>query len=306
MISAMTIDDTTLPMLANELGKVPHLNEKMLVDLINGGDTARDLIHSDKNQGMIGRLFGALDGSNRRRDSIIKEQTQASIEALTSFAFDLTDSMRFTQENLKLVAEKLQDTRSDLLYVAKASRVGIKNLEEKLGELDRKVSLQLTAAKERLNTIEDNIEIDQLTEAWQSGRYYADYPLPAQIAFVIDDLMRGERGQRISANQGSRGYLFDSIINVCRTKDERFTQQLWSLSCDLLPRLSKIEQSRQEILTYGLRMPQISHLHNAMADYVETETNLQLIRVKQLSGDLPELMDLRDLTETLIDESIAA
>ena len=304
--SLMVIDDATLPELARELGRVPHLSEKMLVDLVDGTETARDLIQDQKNQGLFGQLWGTLDGSNRRRDVIIKEQTQASIEALTSFAFDLTDSLRLTQESLMRVAEKLSATRKDLLYVARESRVGLESLQVRLGELDQRISVRLQSAEERLNAIEDNIEIDQLTKAWLSGRYYGGYPLPAQVAFVIDDLMRGERGRRIASNPGSRGYLLDSIINVCRQKDEAAPRELVSLTRDLLPQLSQSDEIRQGILTYGLRMPGPCQLHNAMADYAETESSLELIRQRQLQGNLPELMDLHDLSEILIEEAAAA
>lgn len=306
--SPVAINDESLPLIACELGRVPHLSEKMLVDLVNGSETAQDLIRDEKNEGTFCRLFGALDGSNRRRDLIIKEQMQASIEALTSFAFDLTDSVRLTQENLKIVADKLRETRDDLLCVAKSGRLALEQLQGRLLELDMRVSVQLQAAEDRLDKIEDKIEIDQLIKAWESGRFYVGYPLPAQIAFVIDDLARGQRGCRIASNSGISGYLLDSIINVCRIKDSGAGEKTISLTRDLLPLLDQNDQVRQGVIAYGLRMPMSKHgyLHNTMADYAGSTFNADLVRQSQMKGNLPELMDLGDLTEILMDEAFMA
>lgn len=300
---------TTLDALSQEFCKVPHLSEKMLIDLVNGHEVAEDLLRARKSQGTFGRIIGALDGSNRRREIIIQEQTQRSLESLTSWALDLTDAVRFTEENVIIVAKKLEQTRGELMSVAQAvfaNREGIVQIENCLAALDYRLSLKLQEAEERLLKVEDKQEILELTEAWMSGRYYAGYPLPLQVTFVVDDLMRGERGRRIMKNSNAKGFLLDRIINITKEKQPEMVGSTLSLTDNWLPSAALNAGIKRELATYGVASGPQGYLHNSLSAYVSSQKIPEWYFERQENGDLFELMDIVDFTKSLMHEAIAA
>jgi len=295
-----------LDVFSQEFCNVPHLSERMIVDLVNGHDVADDLLMAKKNQGKLGRFIGMLDGSNRRREIIIQEQTQRSLEVLTSWTLDLTDSVRFTQENVILVTKKLKETRDDLLCVAKAvcsNHQKIQCIENNLSALDFKLSNQLSLAEERLLRVEDKQEVIELTEAWMSGRFYDGYPLPIQIGFVVDDLMRGERGRRIENDPTVKGFLLDRIVNISRSKQPDFTGDTMSLTDDWLPASVVNNVTKRELAAYGLAADSSSYYHNAFSEHVDTGKLPEWYYVSQDDGHLREFVDIADVADLLIQEA---
>ena len=291
---------------SKELANIPHLSEKMIVDLVNGHEVVDDLLQEKRLQGGLSRFMGCLDGSNRRRDDIIHQQTQRSLEVLTSWALDLTDCVRFTQENLILVAQKLQKTRSDLLDVARAVCVNdqqIKIIENALEALDFRISRRLIEAEKRLLTIEDKYEIIELTEAWKSGRYYVGYPLPLQIAFVIDDLMRGERGCRILENTRTKGFLLDRIINYAREVCPQLVGKVMSLTDHWIPYADFDNETKRSVAAYGVLGEKDSYLHNVLSEYLASKDFPVWYVEIQEAGELPELIDISDYAEILLLEA---
>ncbi len=296
----------TLTRLSCDLETVPHLSEKMLVDLVNGNEVGKDLLESKRRQTKLGRFFGWLDGSNQRREQIIQQHNQASIEALTSWTLDLVDTMRATQENAVIVANKLQQTRDDLLSVAQAvccHADKIDQIQRVIEALVHKVKIKAQEAEKRFLNIEDKQEILELTEAWKSGRYYGGYPLTVQMAFVVDDLIRGERGKRILSSRSAKGFLLDRIINIATEKYPELTSGIQSLTTEWLPQTLISDSTKSQLASYGLMTDSTSPLHNVFAEYIQNQQIPFWLSDCQENGELRELVKFEGLAEVLIDEA---
>lgn len=285
--------------LSIESRKIPHLSEKMLVDLVNGNNTYKDLLISKKDQGFFSKVWGSVDGSNRRREIMMQEHVQHSLETMTSWVLDLTDSAKFTMESLSIVAEKLQDTRDDLVKVANALVIehgARKRIEENIILLERKISSKLTEFDVRVKKLEVEQEIGKMIAKWENNGLYEGYPLTAQVFFLIDDLIRGERRQIIWENRDTREYLFDSIVNSYRKKRSAI-EDLQSLTRQWLPSMITANQFQNEIMSYALCYSKSAKLHNTFSEYCIDGHIPQSLELWQEQGDIPELMDIEDLVK---------
>ncbi len=287
-----------------EMYNVPHLKEKALADLVNGLEVGKNLITYKSEQGFFSRCIGALDGSNRRCEIIIQKQTQTALETLTDWMIDLTREASFTQEGVVKIANKLQDTRNDLMEVGKVAlenRHAILFLERKLTDLGQNMNCELGEMRSRLEKLELKDTIDEVMEAWKSGRLFKGYPVLIQGAFAIDNLLRGSQGERIRTDTRLKAYLSDKVVNILsEAQDDRHLYG--SLARVWLPQLKCNHQVKSEVTAFGLYTNDKAPLHCALAAIVSTGTIPDWVEQEQRNG-MQVQFDCEDLTEELIHET---
>ena len=207
-----------LERISRELDAVPHLKERMAIDLVNGIDVSRNLIAFKKDQTTFSKLLGEFDGSNRRRDIMVEEQFQHSIEALTAWSLDLCVSVNVNQQSIIKLAGGLETLRGDLHRVAKAV-LSNNSLIDKLQIVITSLNEQASLHDERLKKLEVRDEINCRIESLMSGRLYRGYSSAIKVAFLIDDLIGGEMGQLLMQDSATCKFLQDKIINAFRELD---------------------------------------------------------------------------------------
>jgi hypothetical protein len=296
---------TKIHTILRELENVPHLKEKALLDLVNGLEVSRDLITYKRDQGLWSRMIGALDGSNRRREIIIQEQTQGSLETLTDWMLELTREARFSQEVLTKVADKLRETRCDLAALGKAivdNRSAIAALDKRLAEVGRRMDCELEDVRSRVERVEDHQAIQLVTERWESGRLFAGYPALVQGAFAVDDILRGSLGRRVHADAELRGFLHDRVVNILR-RQESIGQRNGSLERVWLPTVTCCDQVRREVAAFGLEAGDMAPLHRTLAAAVSTGEAPDWLERAQIGDGMPVFYDCSDLVEDLMRET---
>jgi hypothetical protein len=131
------------------------------------------------------------------------------------------------------------------------------------------------------------------------------YSLPLQVTFVVDDLLRGERGRRIMGDSKVKGFLLDRIVNIAKEKQPEMVGSVLSLTDDWIPSaIVGTTDLKREVASYGVVARPRSYLHNSLSEYMENIKMPDWYFDKQDEGDLFELMDIVDFTELLIQETM--
>jgi hypothetical protein len=99
--------------------RVPVVGDKALIDLVNGIQVSKDLIHYRKNRGFFGQLLDTLDGSDalrasfasRKRQLLLDDNLIAGQEALHQWGLELSDSLRVSQVALEVTQQSLLEAR---------------------------------------------------------------------------------------------------------------------------------------------------------------------------------------------------
>lgn len=281
--------------LQDELDLVPHLKERMLIDLVNGLHVSSGMIDFKKEQGFVSRGFGFLDGSNRRREIMIQEQTQRSLEALSSWALELTEHV-FTDHNaIREIAGFVERNRNDILNVARevlCHRHILFVLEQRIESFEQKMGVCISQLNERLGMLELRRAIDDMIEGWRSDRLLKGYPAPIQAFFVMDAVLNGEAGIRISEDKKTITYLCDRVISTLKEKDHR-TRKLRPLTDGWLAEIEDCSPLKNELIHYGAKpLFQAPSLHLAVSSSTaDSKYDTAWIEGVQREGLMPVFFD---------------
>ena len=295
--------------LVTELENVPQLSERVLLDLVNGLEVSGEQLRFREQQSLVDCFVGWLDGSSRRRDQLIDEQHQRSIETLSASVIALMRFGRITAEGLAKVSDALAKTRA---HVCKLTKLAA-DTQQQLERLELKLDGQTRELRERVSEIKTENDarhaVSATMEAWEAGRIYVGYPPAIQAFLALDDLARGANGQVLMGDEHYRQHLLDRAVNVMRRVMGRH-----SVSDDLRQPVEKwltttpngrLEGARQMVVSYLLSAPrEAAPLHALTAVIAEAGYGGAL--PDWLDGahrnGFPRLYDAVELVETFSDE----
>lgn len=257
----------TMTFLKDECDRVPHLSTRLLVDSINGLEVVDDQLRFKSKQGIISRLIGSVDGSNRRRELIIQQTHQEMMRGMLSWVEELTYHSSITVRALTETRNRLEKTREDLIAVARYSMENRQLLEEqsdRIAVIEKHLREKIEV---RLTSLEDKNEIDKKCRAWQAGRLYQGYPPIVQAVFLVDDLLCGERGSRIIEDEKQREYLGNSVVTVMQTFGYDVNSHIQL--ADFLSKSVVANNDKRQVAVYLLDMGEDALMHRAISDSTE-------------------------------------
>ena len=293
--------------LSNEIKNVPHLSERALLDVVNGIEVVEGQLAFKSRQGCISRLWGSLDGSNQRRESIIQQTQQATMRGLMNWTRELAAHETMTKRALVCVAKKLQTTRSDLAEVAKHSAENRKLIDENrslIEDLSARVTEELVEAEARLKKLEARSTIDEGVTAWQSRDIYQGYSRIVSAAFLIDDLVGGKIGQLILADSSLEHHLINSVVVALRQFELGPNED--ATTTDLLLDYENETIEQRALAAWLLGNQSDAKLHQTIADTREVKCARGCVYAAEQRGDVLPRYSGRTLTRKLFREARSA
>src|SRR5262245_27579121 len=98
-------------MLDEQIKSLPHLSERMLLDLVNGLEVVESHLRFRNERANFKRLLAFFAGSDQRLQQLIDQTMLVSLCSLLFWVGELTDSGRVTNQALTIVATRLTETR---------------------------------------------------------------------------------------------------------------------------------------------------------------------------------------------------
>lgn len=181
--------------------KLPVLNDKMIVDLINGMEVAKDHIHvRDTRQTLFNRIFDSITGKGAVRQQSIDQNIVEGIGGMIGWLNHLQFQKLQTDRAVTIVATKLSETREGVAHLVNNHII----LREEVQDLTSKIDEAFAQVDERLQSINETVQklgqkisammaIENAFCKWQAG-YYGGFSPLAQLILVLEELYWGPFG----------------------------------------------------------------------------------------------------------------
>lgn len=175
--------------------RVPIASDKALIDLVNGIQINRDLIHYQKTRGFFGNLFESLTGKNIKRQILLGGNLIEGQQSLCDWVVEIIDSLRISQVALTVTQNSLLEARSAIRRQTDAlslQQQDIFILSDKLDALTNQIDVRLNSIEERLNLLELNVEaqksFERIVTAWEAQLTYVDLPWIIQVFMLVREV----------------------------------------------------------------------------------------------------------------------
>ncbi|YAF97256.1 MAG: diguanylate cyclase regulator RdcB family protein [Nodularia sp. CChRGM 3473] len=175
--------------------RVPGVGDKAIIDLINGIQVSKDIIHYHKNRGWFGNLMSKLDGSDNKRKLLLNGNLIAGQEALCNWVLELTDSLRISQVALEITQNSLLEARDAIRkhkQRLQKQEAALTQLSHQLNQLAEQVGIRLNHLESRVRKLEvrvaANEDLDHIVTAWAAGQTYTKLPWAIQAALLAREV----------------------------------------------------------------------------------------------------------------------
>ncbi|NMO94988.1 diguanylate cyclase regulator RdcB family protein [Paenibacillus lemnae] len=194
---------------------IPILQDKMIVDLVNGIQVTQDHIRvsQDRITGLGSRIVDAVTGKSALRQQRIDQNLNEGLRSTMIWLENLQASQIQTDRALAYVTEKLSETRQGIMKLVD-KHVALKNevrqlteqmhgLEEQFTQQSEQIRNQLTSIDMRQSAL---IQMNQEFDKWAGGGYASFSPL-LQMFLVLEALSWGPFGVYDAVNPEFREQL---------------------------------------------------------------------------------------------------
>jgi uncharacterized coiled-coil protein SlyX len=175
--------------------QVPIVGDKAIINLINGIQVSKDIIHYRKNRGWFGNLMSKLDGSDNKRKLLLDGNLIAGQEALCNWILELTDSLRISQVALEITQKSLLEARDAIRNQKQRLQKqedALIQLSNQLNQLAVQVGIRLNHLESRIRKLEmrvaANEDLDHIVTAWVAGQTYTKLPWAIQVALLAREV----------------------------------------------------------------------------------------------------------------------
>lgn len=175
--------------------RVPIVGDKALIDLVNGIQINKDLIHYRKSRNWFGQLIEQLDGSDRKRQLLLDGNLIAGQEALYQWVLELSDSLKISQNALEITQTSLLEAREAIRRNKRAlqeQKQTLQTLTQHFEQLARLVQQRLNQIETCIHQLEvrvtANEDLDRILSAWTAAQTYTNFPWALQITFLSREL----------------------------------------------------------------------------------------------------------------------
>lgn len=287
---------------ARECENVPHLADRMVIDLVNGLEASANHIRYKKAQRRSGKVWDFLTGDASRRELLFQEQHQESLEVVTKWITGLTRESAHTMETLKYVTVQCTRLKSDFARFTGQVTAEFCRQQDMIENLVRAVSEQHKTTSGRVISLEVHVAIHSAIEAMKRGRLYDGYPTLIKAAFFVDDFCRGVLGNQIFVDIKNQQFLEDALANW--VDDSLGTRSPWLPLEDWIRiGLERTEESRVLITEYLMMDDDRIDFHQVLGTAIRTSTLPECVLSAQENGVLQGYYDTEDIVRCLIVEA---
>ena len=206
----------TVEILRNYQEQIPIVSDKALIDLINGIQVSHDLIKYGNNQGVFGRLWGLLTGSDLQTQSLLNNNQVVGQNSIFKWALELTCSQDISQVGLAVTQEKLLEAREAIRRQQERlnkHEPAIEILFSELEDLNTKVEERFQEHDARITKLEVTTAVDNMVSAWNNGRTYKNLGWAVQVAFLSREVF-SKCVTTYEINSGDRDTFRQRLINA--------------------------------------------------------------------------------------------
>lgn len=269
----------------SEFANVPHLSEKLILDLTSGLFAANEIVQFQASLPIYKRVISLIDGSYFRSQDVINQYCQVSLEGLVSWIRDLTEKSSFT-------ATFLERVKKNLDFVAQVT------IEHEV--IINKLFDEIEQINEDMASLKVDQKVDRLFERWEAGVIYEGYPVILQTIFILDDLMRDEVSQKIFSNDVHQKHLL--------TKIQNFLKKHFGIKPDDILLINNsfsqdISLTKRNIASYLLINDDRPYsLHTLLGEFAEFGREPYWLRDKQIAGEVPVFVKTARFLEKISEE----
>jgi len=194
---------------------VPILQDKMIVDLVNGIQVTQDHIRlrQDRITGLGTRIFDTITGKSALRQQRIDQNLNEGLRTTMVWLENLQASQIQTDRALAYVTQKLSETRKGMIKLVD-KHIELKNevrqLTEQIHGLEEHFTRQTDQIRKELASIDMRqgalIQMDKEFSKWAGGGYAHFSPL-VQMLLVLESLSWGPFGAYDAVNPEFREQL---------------------------------------------------------------------------------------------------
>ena len=198
------------------LHAVPSAQSRVLIDMVNGLDVARDHIRVSKvtEGSVLARFMGSITGETQQRNNRIAQNQQLVLESAVQTITVLAKGLARSNFAITQVANRLTEVESSL---AQAVNVLI-DTREAVQQLRSTVDAQverLNAEVARLDLrVAASEQLENVMSCWEAGKFDA-FPMASRCFISLHELYWGEFGEylRQHSNAGNVNTLLETLQN---------------------------------------------------------------------------------------------
>lgn len=202
------------------LEKVPILQDKMIVDLVNGIEVTHDHIRvrEVRNQNLFHRIWDRISGQADNRQQQIDQNMASGLAAAANWLQHLQAKQIRSDRALAHVANKLLETREGVQRLAASHmelRLEVQVLSDQLEDLEHRFQLQMNELHLKMQAMDRRqsamAQMSREFDKWESGRY-REFSPTTQLLIVLETLSWGSFGLYDDLNPEFRDQLFDKCM----------------------------------------------------------------------------------------------
>jgi len=193
---------------SNWLESLDCIQNKAIVDLVNGLDVSRDHQKVFDNQNFLGRFVSGFSGKNQQRQGEINKSLTEGLESTLTWLTELTESVASSNLAIKQVnvrVDKLSQHLSSLAGDYLQTRSQLQALADVTSE--RLSSLEFDIANLRLE-VKAKTQLDLVMSKWSTGSW-GNLPIASRCFITLEELRWGSFGDfiRSCTQQEKQDYL---------------------------------------------------------------------------------------------------
>lgn len=193
---------------------IPCLNDKLAVDLVGNLNRSRDIIKTQQSQKFFDRLISDLNGTNKKKQTLVNESLTNSIDKTLDLVKKLTTEVNIGNKALLNVSKELNFAMSGLTDIANHSL----QTRSKIDELKITVTKRFNILEEEIKRIDlehkSRVELDRLLSSWKAGKYN-DFTILGRVCLVLETLKWGSFGELLKRSSARE---YNSLIEELRDK----------------------------------------------------------------------------------------
>lgn len=176
--------------------KHPHLNDKMVVDLINGIEVIKDhnKVSESVSKSRVKRFMGAVSGSSRHRQDLINKNVTESLHVASKWLQKHESDFLIVNNSLSVITEKLLQTRQGVMQLDQKLNINVDQLRHAISELEEVTSQRSQQLHDYVRTVDirTRAESHLLSEdkRWQAGKL-RQLPPELRVYVFLDNLRNG-------------------------------------------------------------------------------------------------------------------
>lgn len=194
---------------SKELNQIfPFIKDKMVIDFVNGLDTAKKLNkHNQKSKGFLERNLALLSGKTQHTQNNINDHVMVGLEACNAYIQEITAHERLHAQTIQQLHQTLSATELKTAEIANY----VADLQEQVDDMYANLNsrIQRLEISDRANS-----QMDSILTAWEAEQFHDLSPM-GQCFLVLDTLKWGDYGFYLTTLDDNQKH---SILQTLKNK----------------------------------------------------------------------------------------